>query len=78
VQVLIDIRRLAGIVAVNYRSPAKAVDFLILDDLAPAPGLPASARCFQSRVATPAGERGRCGPLWDNAEVKEKLPRSPG
>ena len=70
-QVLIDIRRLAGIVAVNYRSPAKAVDFLILDDLAPAPGL-------QMRVATPVGERGRCGPLWDNAEVKEKLPRSPG
>jgi hypothetical protein len=78
VQVLIDIRRLGGIVAVNYRSPAEAVGFLILYDLAAARGPPRERTLFPVACRHAWGRARQMRPFCDKAEAKEKLSRSPG
>ena len=60
------------------RSPAEAVGFLILDDLAPARGPPPERTLFPIACRHACAKRGRCGPFCDNAEATEKLSRSPG
>jgi hypothetical protein len=78
VQVLIDIRRLGGSVAVNYRSSAEAVGFLIFDDLAAARGPPRERTLFPVACRHACGRERQMRPVCDNAEVTEKLSRSPG